>query len=193
MAHMPDQAGYVAYLVLLLLGVSVFALPAIRRGGLGRIAKGAGAWALIFVGVTFAVGLFLDMRTEIPSQRHAGALVEVPRAPDGHYHLTVELDGTPVRFLVDTGASLMVLTREDAARAGIDPDELIYTGRAMTANGEVRIAPARVGEVRLGEIVDRDVRVSVSGGEMPASLLGMSYLDRFGRISIEDGRLILER
>lgn len=193
MHAMSDQAGSIAYLVLLLLGVSVFALPAIRRGGLGRMAKGAGAWALIFVGVTFAVGLFLDMRTQMPAQSQAGALVEVPRAADGHYHLMLELDGTPVRFLVDTGASQMVLTREDAARAGIDPDELIYTGRALTANGEVRIAPARVGEVRLGGIVDRDVRVSVNDGEMPGSLLGMSYLDRFGRISIEDGHLILER
>jgi aspartyl protease family protein len=193
MVAMPDQAGSLVYLVLLLLGVSVFALPAIRRGGLGKMAKGAGAWALIFVGVTFAVGILLDMQGEMPSQSQAGALVEVPRAADGHYHLMLELDGTPVRFLVDTGASAMVLTREDAARAGIDPGELIYTSRAMTANGEVRIAPARVGEVRLGDIVDRDVRVSVSGGEMPGSLLGMSYLDRFGRISIEDGRLILER
>ena len=181
------------YLVLLLCLLAAFALPAIRRGGLGPMMKGAGSWALIFVGVIFAVGLFLDMRTEMPSQSHAGALVEVPRAPDGHYHLTLALDGTPVRFIVDTGASQVVLTREDAARVGIDPDALIYTGRALTANGEVRTAPARIEEVRLGEIVDRNVRVSVNDGRMPGSLLGMDYLDRFGRISIEDGRLMLER
>ena len=190
---MPDQAGSLAYLLLLLVLLAVFALPALRRGGLGRIARGAGAWALIFVGVTLAVGLFLDIRTEMPTQRQAGAVVEVPRGPDGHYHLTLGIDGTPVRFIVDTGATDMVLAHEDAERVGIDLGEVIYTGQAMTANGLVRTGRVLVDEVRLGEIVDRGVHASVTEGEMPGSLLGMSYLDRFGRISIEDGLLMLER
>ncbi len=190
---MTDDAPRLLYLALLLGILVVFALPAIRRAGFGRAAKGAGAWALIFVGVTLAAGLFMDIRGEFPAQSQAGALVEVPRGPDGHYRVTLELDGTPVRFIVDTGASDMVLSHEDAARVGVDLDEVIYTGRAMTANGEVRTGRIRLDEVRLGDIVDEGVRASVTEGRMPGSLLGMSYLDRFARISIEGGRLVLER
>ena len=190
---MPDLAPNLAYVVLLLVGVSVFALPAIRRMGGGAAGRIAGAWLLIFLGATLAAGLFLDIRSELPSQRAAGAMVEVPRGPDGHYHLVLELDGTPVRFIVDTGASDIVLSHEDAERVGIDLGEVIYTGRAMTANGLVRTGRVTLDEVRLGNVVDRDVRAAVTEGEMPGSLLGMSYLDRFARLSIEGGRLILER
>lgn len=190
---MPDQAGNLAYLILLLLVVGAFCLPAMRRMGMGAAAKGVGAWVLIFVGVTLAAGLFLDIQRELPAQRQVGAAIEVARAADGHYHLTLELDGTPVRFIVDTGATDMVLSREDAVRVGVDLDEVIYTGRAMTANGMVRTGRVVLEEVRLGDIADRDVRASVTDGEMPGSLLGMSYLDRFARLSIEDGLLVLER
>ncbi len=181
------------YLILLLGVLLIFALPMIRRLGSGAAAKGAGAWVLIFVAVTLGVGLFMDIRGEHPAQTHAGAMIEVPRAQDGHYHLVLELDATPVRFIVDTGATDMVLSREDAARVGVDLDEVIYTGRAMTANGPVRTGRVALEEVRLGDVVDRGVRASVTDGEMPGSLLGMAYLERFARISIEDGRLILER
>ena len=76
---------------------------------------------------------------------------------------------------------------------GIDIDRLIYSGRATTANGEVRTASVRLDEVALAGAVDRDLRAVVNGGEMRESLLGMSYLSRFERIEIAEGRLVLER
>jgi aspartyl protease family protein len=184
-----------AYLVLLLVAVGGWFLVE-GRANLGRTMRMALAWGLIFLGVVAGFGLWSDVRTDlVPRQSFVGEAgrVEVPRAFDGHYYLTLMLDGTPVEFVVDTGATEMVLSREDASRIGLDPERLAYTGIAMTANGQVRTARARVGDVTLGPIRDRDVTVAITDGEMPGSLLGMTYLQRFDRIEISDGRLILER
>ena len=103
------------------------------------------------------------------------------------------MNGTPVRFVIDTGASDMVLSNADARAVGLDTDRLAYLGRAQTANGTVPIARVTLDSVALGDVTDRNVGASVNGGEMFGSLLGMSYLERFGRIEIANGRLILER
>ncbi len=165
-----------------------------NRDRLGQVAQHAALWGLIFVGAIAAVGLWSDIRDDVaPRQSYVDGRVELPRGPGGHYDATLEVDGTPVRFVVDTGATDMVLSRRDAERAGIVLDELIYTGQAWTANGAVRVASVRLDEVRLGGFVDRDVRAAVTDGDLDSSLLGMRYLDRFGRITIEGGRLVLER
>ena len=75
--------------------------------------------------------------------------------------------------------------------AGLDPGALNYFGRAFTANGEVRTAPVRLDSVAIGPHEDRDVTAVVNGGQMEQSLLGMGYLQRWGRIEIEGGELTL--
>ena len=122
-----------------------------------------------------------------------GTVIEVPRAPDGHYYLIMEINEVPVRFVVDTGASDMVLAEQDAIRAGVDMDRLIFSGRALTANGMVETAPVRLDQVALEGVVDTGVRAVVNAGQMEESLLGMAYLDRFDRIAIADGQLVLTR
>lgn len=119
--------------------------------------------------------------------------IEIPRNADGHFYANLNINGTSIRFVVDTGATDLVLTQEDARRAGLDPDNLPYFGRAMTANGEVRTAPVWLEDVSFSGIDDRDVRASVNEGEMSQSLLGMSYLERFEQITIAGNRLILIR
>ena len=185
-----DTIGYVAFLGILLAGLVLTALP---RRSLGCSARHAGSWVLIFVAVTAAFGMLQDIRTELPAQSYAGSVVSVPQGPGGHYFLTLQLDGVPVEFMVDTGATDIVLSHEDAERVGIDAGSIFYTGLAQTANGTVRTGTVRIDEVRLGPIADHGVRVAVTEGEMPSSLLGMSYLDRFGRIQIEGGSLTLTR
>ena len=119
--------------------------------------------------------------------------IEVPKGPDNHFHLTLMVNSVPIDFLVDTGASQIVLTQEDAARVGLFPDGLDYIGRAFTANGEVATAPVRLDTVDLGDIRDLRVRASVNSGDMDGSLLGMSYLSRFESIEIRANTLILTR
>jgi aspartyl protease family protein len=141
------------------------------------------------------VGLWGDIRQTVqprPSVMAEGR-IELPRAPDGHYYLTAQVNDVPLRFVVDTGASQIVLSQQDARRAGIDTGSLVYTGRAFTANGEVRTAPVRLDRVEVGAIRDSDVRAVVNGGDMAGSLLGMEYLQRFSRVEITGGKLVLER
>jgi aspartyl protease family protein len=103
------------------------------------------------------------------------------------------VNGTPVRFVVDTGASQVVLTQKDAENAGIALADLVYSGRANTANGRVRIAPVRLDSIDVDGVEMRNIRASVNEGQMGTSLLGMTYLERFSRIEIAGGALVLHR
>jgi aspartyl protease family protein len=190
-----DDFGRLGYLVLLGAVILTYMLIA-NRDRLGLMVRQALLWGLIFLGVIAAVGLWGDIRNEVlPSQSVSisDGRVEVPRSGDGHYYLTLEIDGSDLRFVVDTGATDMVLSRADAERAGLDPDALSYLGRAQTANGMVRTARVTLDRVSIGGITDRNVTAWVNEGEMSLSLLGMSYLQRFARIEIERDRLILTR
>jgi aspartyl protease family protein len=185
--------GSVAYLVLLAIAVGGWLLTA-NRHQLGRMAQQAAVWGFIFLGTIAAIGLWSDISNQVlPRAAVVGNRIEVPRGFDGHYHLTLGLNGVPVDFVVDTGASDMVLSGSDAQRIGIDPASLAFTGQAVTANGTVKTARIRIPKVEIGGMVERDVPASVTGGEMEGSLLGMSYLQRFARIEISGGRMVLER
>ncbi|MGB3408418.1 MAG: TIGR02281 family clan AA aspartic protease [Jannaschia sp.] len=169
-----------------------------NRHRMGQMLQQAALWFFIFVGFVVVYGFWNDIRDiAVPSQSvsvaDGGVIVDVPRQRDGHYHLSLEINGVSVPFIVDTGATDLVLTREDAVRIGLDPESLRFFGRAMTANGSVETANVRLDRVVLGEIVDRNVTAVVNGGEMRQSLLGMSYLQTFGRIEIEDNELRLIR
>ena len=167
-----------------------------HRQSLGQGLRQAGLWALIFIGVIAAYGLWSDIQGSVMPRQAVfaeEARVEVPRSPDGHYHMVLEVNGTPVRFVVDTGATDIVLSRADAARIGIDTEALAFVGAARTANGTVNTARVWLDEVRLGPIADTGVPAVVNGGEMSGSLLGMAYLDRFAEVRIGDGTLTLMR
>ena len=84
------------------------------------------AWGLIFLGIIAGYGLWEDVRRDVvPRQSVAqdGSVIEVPRGPGGHYYLTVNVAGTPVEFIVDTGATDVVLTMEDARAGWVGPGQ----------------------------------------------------------------------
>jgi len=188
-----DDLGRGIYLLLLLLAVGGYFLAEGRRR-MGRTAQQALIWALIFVGVIAGRGLWNDIRRDVTADemRVSDGTIEVPAAADGHFYLTVEIEGTPVRFVVDTGASQVVLTRRDAERLGFDTAALGYFGQAQTANGTVQTAPVRLKDVTLGPFVDDSIAAVVNGGELDTSLLGMSYLSRF-EMTLSAKRLVLRR
>jgi len=190
-----DQIAQLGYLTLLVVAIGGYFLLE-NRYRLGRVLRQASLWGLIFIGAIAAAALWTDIRSTVAPKQAVFAdtgRVEVPRNIDGHYYMVLELDGVPVRFVVDTGATDVVLSEEDATRVGLDPEGLIYSGKARTANGIVRTARVRIGEFRLGEIVDENVPVWVTEGEMEGSLLGMSYLQRFAKIEIAQNELVLQR
>lgn len=190
-----DNIAQVVYLVLLGSVIGFWFLIQ-NRQSMNRTLQQAAVWALIFVGAIAAAGLWGDIRQASLFTQSVDAQtgeIDVPRSPDGHYYLTLDINGEPVKFIVDTGATDMVLTLQDAERAGVELEDASFFGRANTANGQVRVAPVTLDAVTLGEVTDRGVRASVNEGDMDASLLGMSYLQRFDRIEISNGKLVLVR
>ena len=190
-----DNIAQVVYLVLLGSVIGFWFLIQTRQS-MNRTLQQAAVWALIFIGAIAAAGLWGDIRQASLFTQSVDAQtgeIDVPRSPDGHYYLTLDVNGEPVKFIVDTGATDMVLTLQDAERAGVELEDASFFGRANTANGQVRVAPVTLDAVTLGEVTDRGVRASVNEGDMDASLLGMSYLQRFDRIEISNGKLVLVR
>ncbi len=189
------DTAHLVYLVLLMVMV-VGWFVASGRQSLGKTAQHALMWGLIFFGVIAAIGLWDDIRHTISPMQSvddAGGQIILPRGNDGHYYLSADVNGQNVDFVVDTGASQIVLTQADAQAVGIDTNNLSYVGQANTANGTVHIAPVRLEEIAVGSIVDTNVRAVVNGGQMDKSLLGMTYLQRFSKVEIEGNKLILTR
>ncbi len=122
-----------------------------------------------------------------------GNAVVIRAGKSGHFVVAAEVDGATIRFLVDTGASDVVLTPRDAARLGFDLSKLSFSRVYRTANGNVRGAPVRLGRIAIGPVVVEDVRASVNGAEMNRSLLGMSFLNRLGGYEVSREALTLRR
>ena len=188
-----DEKAYFFYMVILFLLIGAGFLFG-NREKLSTTLMQASIWVLVFCGVLIAYGFKDTLQQQfVPSLAvQSGGEFEIVRANDRHFHLTLKVNGVPIKFIVDTGASDIVLTREDAERTGVNMDSLAFLGRASTANGTVKTATTVLNEVVLGDRVDHDVRASVNGGEMFGSLLGMSYLNQFSEISIRGDRLILK-
>jgi aspartyl protease family protein len=119
--------------------------------------------------------------------------IEFRARDDGHFHLEALVNGERVQFMVDTGASDVVLTRDDAMRIGIDPDALSFSQPYNTANGVAFGAPVRLEEIELGPIRLDDVAASVNQAPMDRSLLGMSFLRRLSGYEVRGDRLTLWR
>lgn len=190
-----DDFGNLIYLVILGSVIAFWFFTAGRRS-MNKMLQQAAVWALIFIGAIAAYGMWDDIRsTVVPRQsvfQEAGR-IEVPRARDGHYYVVANVNDVPVQFVVDTGASGVVLSKEDAAAAGIDLDRLAFVSQAQTANGTVAIARTRTQSFGFPGAEIAGFSVSVNAGEMGQSLLGMTYLQQFRNFQIADGVLILER
>ncbi|KPP88576.1 MAG: aspartyl protease family protein [Rhodobacteraceae bacterium HLUCCO07] len=192
---MSNDPASLTYLVLLLSAILLWFF-ANNRARLGKMVQQALVWGLIFAAALAVVALWDDIRQAVVPQQSVIAdqgVITLPRDRDGHYYVTAEVNGSPVRFTVDTGATEIVLSREDAQSAGIDTESLSYVGRAFTANGEVRTAPVRLDSIGIGAIRDDRVMAYVNDGDMSGSLLGMRYLNRYSKIEITDGSLTLTR
>lgn len=114
-----------------------------------------------------------------------------PADPSGHILVDAEIDGAPVRLLLDTGASLLTLSLADARAAGISRSQLAFDQPVVTANGIARMALVRLREVRVGQLVLADVPAAVLEN-LRVSLFGMSLLRRLPGYQLRDGTLIID-
>ncbi|MBM7067491.1 TIGR02281 family clan AA aspartic protease [Actibacterium sp. 188UL27-1] len=190
-----DNFASLIYLVLLGTVIASYFFMSGRQN-LSKTAQQAAIWGLIFVGVIVGYGLWNDLSNTVNPRQASfdnGERIEVPLGNDGHYHLTLNINGQPIDFVVDTGATDLVLSKQDARRAGLNPDTLRYDGVAGTANGRVETARVRLEEVELGGITETGVSAVVNGGELDISLLGMTYLSRWARVEFGGNRMVLTR
>lgn len=108
----------------------------------------------------------------------SSAVARVRKGDDGHYWAEATIDGRAVRVLVDTGSSLVALTREDAERLGVKLVDADFTGSVQTASGLVPAAPVELEAVAVGGARIERVQALVVREGLAYSLLGMSYLGR---------------
>jgi aspartyl protease family protein len=177
----------VGFAVLVLMSL----LPRLRSVGWLPSIKMALGWIVIFGGLILLVAQWPAIRGAVdPASPLATANeVRVAAREDGHFYVRASVNGESVLFLVDTGATDIVLTQATAARLGFD--DLVYDGVAQTANGEVRIAGVRLDRIEVGPIVLDGVRASVNSGALDANLLGMRFLNALRGWRVENGELVM--
>jgi aspartyl protease family protein len=128
----------------------------------------------------------------IPGPVQIGRSVEIPRGRSGDFHVPTQVNGAPVYMVLDTGASAVVLTPDDAKAAGLPLDMLHYTVEIETANGHARAAEVSLKQVSVGFITERAVPALIAQpGQLKESLLGMSFLNRLESYEMRGDRLLM--
>jgi aspartyl protease family protein len=168
---------------------------------------------LILAIAALAAGSFLaryaDQAVTAPSSPQAAAVQEVEQSQqasagqhkmeltggrDGHFRADARVNGRHIDFMVDTGASLVILRETDAANAGLHPMPRDYTATVSTANGKIKAAPAKLERIEVGDITVFDVPALVLPDDvLSQNLLGVSFLSRLRRYEYADGRMVLEQ
>ena len=140
----------------------------------------------------FAGALAMILASPLPTGSIA-AVTEITADPRGHFVTKAEIDGTDVTVVVDTGASFVALSYEDADAAGLRPQSLTYDAPVLTANGAIKAARVSLRSVEIDGVRVRDVEGMVlPAGAIGVSLLGMSFLSHLRSFRVEDGVLRLE-
>lgn len=196
-----DAQPYIAHHVILLV-VLASALMAGRDTGAGMMLRHAAIW--VAIGAVAVLGYSYRSDFKNMGNRIIGELrpdmalttgdgdVAIRRSSDGHFRLTATVDGKSVRFLVDTGASLVALSPADARAIGFDTDRLQYGLRIQTANGTAWSASVSLAEISVGTIRARNVRAAVSQSGLSESLLGLAFLNRLSGYEVRGDTMILK-
>ncbi|MFC3051041.1 retropepsin-like aspartic protease family protein [Kordiimonas pumila] len=195
----PLTSSFDPYLVRSLIIVFIFGGAAAfwSRASLVKIIKVAGLWALIIAGIS----LFYLYRSDLGDRFMAsidpagvtstdeGLIVH--RSNDGHFWVRARLNGVPLLMMVDTGASNIVLSPEDARKSGFSNGTLSFRESADTAGGKVPFARATATTFVLGDSTYYDVPLTINSAEMSGSLMGMSVLKNFSSVEFRGDTLIL--
>ncbi len=190
------EIGQLVYLIILGLMVAGWFFTQ-NRQKMSKTLQQMILWVFLFAGIIVLYGLKDDLKQQILPQAYVqtnetGQII-LKRAKDQHFYATLEINGQNVVFVIDTGATDMVLNQPDAERVGIDPDKLVFIGTAQTANGRVNTARVKLDTVTFGDVTDERITAWVNDGDMGGSLLGMSYLSRFSKLEISGDKLLLTR
>jgi aspartyl protease family protein len=183
---------YILMAVMLVLG-SLMA----RREPAAKLLTMALMWVAIFA-AGFVLFTFRDdfswvaqrLRAEATGEPvHQGKQIRIPMAIDGHFWVDARLNGEPIKFLVDSGATMTTIGRDTADRTGVQvsptADQVVRTG-----NGLIRVSSATASSLEVGSIERRNVRMHVAENE-DLNVLGMNFLSSLERWGVEGRWLIL--
>jgi len=196
-----DEFGSLAYKLAIVVFLAA-ALFAIFRDRLTEAVMGALLWAVI--GIVLVIGYSYRYEVHQVADRviaelmpgHVishGRTAEVARTGSGDFAISAQINGARVHMVVDTGATSVVLTAEDAKAAGLPLPLLNYTVNIETANGRARAAPVTLDRIAMGELEERSVEaLVVQPGQLRTSLLGMSFLNRLQSWQVNGDRLMLK-
>lgn len=182
---MPSGSSSFFQFVALVGLVTVGAVYAIKhRQEVGKIAA---------IAIEGAVGIHKPATEIAETERRASSdELEIAANDAGHFETEVEINGSRVDVLVDTGATLVALTYDDAQRAGLYLKPSDFTHEVRTANGKAKVAPVELGSISIGDITVRNVRGAVTEqGKLHKTLLGMTFLSRLSRVEMRSNALVL--
>lgn len=180
---------------------SAFAFAAAGAAGLAFSLTHPGVFASSANRILEAAGLELNAKNSPAAEdvnsepaRSSPDTVTLRAGDYGHFNTDVEVNGRTIGVMVDTGASLVALTYEDAERAGIYVRPSDFNRIAQTANGSAKVAPVTIDRIEIGGLTVRNVPAVVSeAGNSQRTLLGMSFLSRLSRVEMRAGMLVLQQ
>ncbi|MEZ5690785.1 MAG: TIGR02281 family clan AA aspartic protease [Rickettsiales bacterium] len=190
-----DNQMNLVYLVVLL---SAFAVS-MNRFSFSQTVKYTVAWLaiimLLVIGYSYR-DVFLNSRigTELIPARpllSGDGNVVIKLSQNGHFHINAKVNGKYVNFMIDTGASDVVLNRRDAERVGIPLSSLSFSKIYSTANGITTGAPVKLDSLQLGDFTLNNFPASVNKGDLDSSLLGMSALQALGGFRVDGDIMII--
>lgn len=187
----------IVYEILLILIVSFVLASWKIRQNLKYLAIWIGIFLILITGYSYRYEL-LGIKEKVLSEIIPGKgfqktldSISFPVSSDGHFYIRAEVNGFPVTFLADTGASHIVLSPTDAGKLGIEIDELHFDQFYETANGTVRGSLIRIADFRIGEIHMKEIGASVNEAEMRNSLLGMTFFKLLRSYEVKNDVLTL--
>ena len=165
------------------------------RGHEGFITLAVLGVALVFMGSrAFDADGQFDPTRERPAAIRSdgdGRLV-LSAGPGGHFFFEGQANGAPIRFMVDTGATVTALTRSDARAAGLDVSDRDFAYEVETANGTARVARGVLDSLVIGDVLIEDLAVTITADDkLGGSLFGVNGLNRFGRREASADELVL--
>ncbi|MEE9272845.1 MAG: TIGR02281 family clan AA aspartic protease [Robiginitomaculum sp.] len=128
-----------------------------------------------------------------PSVRHVGSVARLKKQADGHFWADAKVNSARIKFLVDTGASIVALTPQDARKAGLRPNRLTYDVPMNTAAGQIMGARAELKYISVGQVTVKNVEAVIIPKGLTQSLLGMSYLGELQKVEASKYMLTLRR